>query len=125
MGKPLNICLKQEIDRLQKVISTVRFMLAQLKLAIAGTIVMSPELAEALEGARDRASGQLADADAALATGDGTGAAGSVSGVDGGNKFLPAQRHLERALAGFPPTTAPLASVSARMFRRSSSVAPR
>ena len=47
MGKPLNICLKQEIDRLQKVISTVRFMLAQLKLAIAGTIVMSPELAEA------------------------------------------------------------------------------
>ena len=49
MGKPLNICLKQEIDRLQKVISTVRFMLAQLKLAIAGTIVMSPELAEALD----------------------------------------------------------------------------
>merc|ERR1719482_2686938 len=49
MGKPLNICLKQEIDRLQKVISTVRFMLAQLKIAIAGTIVMSPELAEALD----------------------------------------------------------------------------
>merc|ERR1712072_1475249 len=49
MGKPLNICLKQEIDRLQKVISTVRFMLAQLKLATAGTIVMSPELAEALD----------------------------------------------------------------------------
>ena len=47
-------------------------------------------------------------ADAALATGDGTGAAVSASGVDGGNKFLPAQRHLERALAGFPPTTAPL-----------------
>merc|ERR1719247_809004 len=49
MGKPLNICLKQEIDRLQKVISTVRRMLAALKLAIAGTIVMSPELAEALD----------------------------------------------------------------------------
>ena len=49
MGKPLNICLKQEIDRMQKVLSTVRFMLAQLKLAIAGTIVMSPELGEALD----------------------------------------------------------------------------
>ena len=49
MGKPLNICLKQEIDRLQKVITTVRRMLAALKLAIAGTIVMSPELAEALD----------------------------------------------------------------------------
>jgi dynein heavy chain len=49
MGKPLNICLKQEIDQLQKVITTVRRMLAALKLAIAGTIVMSPELAEALD----------------------------------------------------------------------------
>jgi len=49
MGKPLNICLKQEIDRLQKVLSKVRSMLAALKLAIAGTIVMSPELAEALD----------------------------------------------------------------------------
>ena len=50
-------------------------------------------------------------ADAALAREDGAGVAsfGSVSGShDGGNKFLPAQRHLERALAGFPPTTAPL-----------------
>ena len=49
MGKPLNICLKQEIDRLQMVISKVRAMLAALKLAIAGTIVMSPELAETLD----------------------------------------------------------------------------
>jgi len=49
LGKPLNICLKQEIDRLQKVIKTLRTMLANLKLAIAGTIVMSPELASALD----------------------------------------------------------------------------
>ncbi len=49
MGKPLNICLQQEVDRLQKVLSTVRASLASLKLAIAGTIVMSPELANALD----------------------------------------------------------------------------
>ena len=49
MSKPLNICLKQEIDRLQLVISKVRAILAALKLAIAGTIVMSPELAETLD----------------------------------------------------------------------------
>merc|ERR1711998_632784 len=49
MGKPLNICLKQEIDRLQKVLSVVRTMLANLKLAIAGTIIMSPELAAAVD----------------------------------------------------------------------------
>jgi hypothetical protein len=49
MGKPLNICLKQEIDRLQKVLRAVRTTLANLKLAIAGTVVMSPELAEALD----------------------------------------------------------------------------
>jgi dynein heavy chain len=49
MGKPLNICLSQEIDRLQKVITVVRKMLASLKLAIAGTIVMSPDLANALD----------------------------------------------------------------------------
>jgi hypothetical protein len=30
MGTPLNICLKQEIDRLQKVNSVVRAMLANL-----------------------------------------------------------------------------------------------
>jgi len=48
-AKPLNICLNQEIDRLQKVISTVRSSLSGLKLAIAGTIVMSPDLANALD----------------------------------------------------------------------------
>merc|ERR1719478_59642 len=47
--KPLNICLAQEIDRLQKVISVVRKTLANLKLAIAGTIVMSTDLADAVD----------------------------------------------------------------------------
>jgi len=47
--KPLNICLNQEIDRLQKVISSVRSSLSGLKLAIAGTIVMSSDLANALD----------------------------------------------------------------------------
>jgi len=53
MGKPLNICLSQEIDRLQKVLTLVRRMLANLKLAIAGTIVMSPELQNALDALFD------------------------------------------------------------------------
>eukprot|EP00964_Phaeocystis_antarctica_P035248 scaffold20133_cov63-Phaeocystis_antarctica.AAC.1 len=48
-AKPLNICLQQEVDRLQKVISLIRSSLASLKLAIAGTIVMSPDLADALD----------------------------------------------------------------------------
>jgi len=47
--KPLNICLSQEIDRLQKVISLVRKTLSSLKLAIAGTIVMSADLAAAVD----------------------------------------------------------------------------
>ncbi|KAG8468097.1 hypothetical protein KFE25_007149 [Diacronema lutheri] len=49
MNKPLNICLAQEIDRLQLVLTLVRRMLANLKLAIAGTIVMSPDLQNALD----------------------------------------------------------------------------
>jgi dynein heavy chain len=49
MGKPLNICLKQEIDKLQQLLKVVRTMLANLKLAIAGTIVMSPELIDAVD----------------------------------------------------------------------------
>ena len=49
LGKPLNICLKQEIDRMQKVLKTLRTILSDLKLAIAGTIVMSPMLAGALD----------------------------------------------------------------------------
>jgi dynein heavy chain len=47
--KPLNICLQQEVDRLQKVLTVVRSSLANLKLAIAGTIVMSPDLSNALD----------------------------------------------------------------------------
>ena len=39
----------QEVDRLQKVIAVVRASLANLKLAIAGTIVMSPDLTNALD----------------------------------------------------------------------------
>jgi len=49
LGKPLNICLKQEVDRMQKVLKTLRGACSSLKLAIAGTIVMSPELAGALD----------------------------------------------------------------------------
>jgi len=47
--KPLNICLAQEIDRLQAVIKKVRGTLGNLKLAIAGTIVMSADLADAID----------------------------------------------------------------------------
>lgn len=37
----LNIFLKQEIQRMQRVITLVRNMLTDLKLAIEGTIIMS------------------------------------------------------------------------------------
>ena len=48
-AKPLNICLQQEVDRLQVVLSTVRSSLANLALAIAGTIIMSPDLTNTLD----------------------------------------------------------------------------
>lgn len=37
----MNIFLRQEIDRMQKVISLLRNSLSDLKLAIEGTIIMS------------------------------------------------------------------------------------
>ena len=49
----LNIFLKQEIDRMQKVISLVRLTLQDLKLAIDGTIIMSEDLRDALDNIFD------------------------------------------------------------------------
>ena len=37
----MNIFLRQEIDRMQRVITIVRLTLVDLKLAIEGTIIMS------------------------------------------------------------------------------------
>lgn len=47
--KPLNICLVQEVDRLQKVITVVRTSLSNLRLAIAGTVVLSSDLSDAID----------------------------------------------------------------------------
>ncbi|XP_064651602.1 dynein axonemal heavy chain 8-like [Lineus longissimus] len=51
--QPLNIFLKQEIDRMQRVIANVRITLIDLKLAIEGTIIMSENLREALDSMFD------------------------------------------------------------------------
>lgn len=50
---PLNIFLKQEIDRMQRVLTAVRTTLTDLKLAIDGTIIMSENLRDALDNMFD------------------------------------------------------------------------
>lgn len=50
---PMNIFLRQEIDRIKKVIGIVQKTLCDLKLAIDGTIVMSQGLRESLDAMYD------------------------------------------------------------------------
>ncbi|XP_035999780.1 dynein heavy chain 8, axonemal [Fundulus heteroclitus] len=50
---PMNIFLRQEVDRMQRIISVVRTSLSDLKLAIDGTIIMSDNLRDALDNIFD------------------------------------------------------------------------
>jgi len=51
--KPLNIHLKQEIDRMQIIIKLTKRSLEQLELAIAGTVIMTPDLVNCANGLFD------------------------------------------------------------------------
>uniref|UniRef100_A0A3P9NGZ4 Dynein axonemal heavy chain 8 n=1 Tax=Poecilia reticulata TaxID=8081 RepID=A0A3P9NGZ4_POERE len=50
---PMIIFLRQEVDRMQKIITVVRTSLSDLKLAIDGTIIMSDNLRDALDNIFD------------------------------------------------------------------------
>ncbi|KAM7379582.1 hypothetical protein PAMP_005128 [Pampus punctatissimus] len=50
---PMNIFLRQEVDRMQRIIGVVRASLTDLKLAIDGTIIMSENLRDALDNIFD------------------------------------------------------------------------